>query len=87
MLQYLGRLLVRVLLETAVLFLSVALLLLVFSYRLGRRVVASGPDRFEGLSGKALQALALFPRHAPSTEPSEPLESAATFDEDELEDA
>lgn len=44
-------LLVRVLLETAVLLVVTGLLLAVLSYRVGRRLVVDRPDRLERLAG------------------------------------
>ena len=44
-------LLCRVLLESAVMLLVAGALLLVLSYRVGRRLVVSSPDRLERLTG------------------------------------
>jgi hypothetical protein len=44
-------LLVRVLLEAAVVFLAVGVVLLIVTYRVGRRVVVDRPDRLSRLSG------------------------------------
>lgn len=44
-------LLVRVLLETAVVFLGVAVVLLVVAWRASRRVITEKPDRLDRLSG------------------------------------
>jgi hypothetical protein len=57
-------LLVRALLEAAIIFLAVGALLLVFSYRLGRRLATTSPDPLERMSGRAAQLVTLFPRRA-----------------------
>lgn len=61
MIRFLATMLLRVLLETALLCFAVALLLLVVSFRIGRHLFTSQPDRLEKLSGQALQAAALLP--------------------------
>ncbi len=66
MIRWLGVTLARTLLESAVILLAVAAILLVLSYRVGRRVVTTSPDRLETLSGRALQLAALVPRRPPA---------------------
>ena len=56
--------LVRALLECAIVFLAVAAVMLVLSFRLGRRLVTDRPDRLDSLSARALQLNALIPRRA-----------------------
>ncbi len=63
MIRALATMLVRTLLETAIVFLAVAAVLLVVSYRIGRRVVTTSDGRLERISGRALQLLALIPQH------------------------
>ncbi len=70
MIRWLAVTLARTLLESAVILLAVAAILLVLSYRVGRRVVTTSPDRLETLSGRALQLAALIPRRtAPASIP------------------
>ncbi len=66
MIRWLATTLARALLESAVILLAVAAVLMVASYRLGRRVITTSPDRLEGISGKALQLAALIPRRPPA---------------------
>ncbi len=65
MIRWLAVTLARALLESAVILLAVAAVLMVASYRLGRRVITTSPDRLEGISGRALQLAALIPRRPP----------------------
>ncbi len=66
MIRWLGVTLARTLLESAVILLAVAAILLVLSYRVGRRVVTTSPDRLETLSGRAMQLAALVSRRPPA---------------------
>lgn len=57
-------LLVRALLECAIVFLAVGAVLCVLSFRLGRRLVTTSNDPLERFSARALQVNNLFPRRA-----------------------
>ena len=58
-------LLVRVLLETAMILLVIAALLGMFAFRVGRRTILKDPDgRLERFSGPIAQLLHAFPRAA-----------------------
>ena len=56
--------LVRVLVEAAIIFFAVAAVLLVFSFRLGRRLATSSPDKLERLSARGAQLVTLIPRRS-----------------------
>lgn len=62
MIRVLAVFVARALLESAIILLAVAAVLLVFSFRLGRRLATTSPDRLEQLSGRAAQLATLFPR-------------------------
>ena len=55
-------LVVRALLEAAIIFFAVAAVLLVFSFRLGRRLATTSPDRLERISARGAQLGTLIPR-------------------------
>lgn len=59
-------LLARCLLETAILFLAVGLLLAVAGFRVLRRLAVTKEDPLENLSGKAALLSSLIPRQAAS---------------------
>lgn len=61
----LAGLLARCLLETAILFLAVGLLLGVAAFRVGRRLIVPGQDPLERLSGRAALLSSLIPRRPP----------------------
>lgn len=62
MIKTLLLLLVRALLECAIVFLAVGAVLCVLSFRIGRRLVTDTTDPLERLSGRAAQLNAMFPR-------------------------
>lgn len=62
MIRWLAQTLARCLLESAVILLAVAAILLVASFRIGRRVVTTSPDRLETLSGRATQLIRMIPK-------------------------
>ena len=62
MLRVLLTMLVKALLETACVLLAVAAVMLVFSFRIGRRLVTTTDDPLERLSSRAAQLNAFFPR-------------------------
>lgn len=63
----LAGLLARCLLETAILFLAVGLLLGVAAFRVGRRLVLPGQDPLERFSGRAALLNSLIPRRPPAS--------------------
>ena len=65
-------LIVRVLLETAMILLVIAALLGLLAFRVGRRTVLQSPDgRLEKLSGPLTQILRAFPRENAAAGPEE----------------
>ena len=72
--------LVKALLETACVLLAVAAVMLVFSFRIGRRLVTTTDDPLERLSGRAVQLSSFFPRRVPAPVPD-------VVEDEEYEDA
>ena len=62
MIRVLLTMLVKALLETACVLLAVAAVMLVFSFRIGRRLVTTTEDPLERLSSRAVQLSSFFPR-------------------------
>ena len=79
MIRVLLTMLVKALLEVAVVFVAVGVVLAVCSFRLGRRLVTTSDDPLERLSARAFQLNALIPRRAP-------VPDIVEEDEDEWED-
>ena len=75
MIRVLLLLVVRTLVETAVVFLAVAAVLLIFSFRIGRRLATTSPDPLDRISGRAVQLAAFFPRRAAASPPDREQES------------
>ena len=65
MIRVLLTMLVKALLETACVLLAVAAVMLVFSFRIGRRLVTTTDDPLERLSARAVQLSSFFPRREP----------------------
>ncbi len=62
MIRILALMLAKALLESAVILLAVAAILMMASFRIGRRLVTTSDDPLERLSGRAAQLNALIPR-------------------------